>query len=48
MTKVVAIMAHPDDAEFTCGGTFAKWIREGQEVHYIICTSGDKGTYSAT
>ena len=38
MTRILAIMAHPDDAEFTCGGTFAKWIREGKEVHYIVCT----------
>lgn len=44
VTKILAIMAHPDDAEFTCGGTFAKWIGEGNEVHYIVCTSGDKGT----
>ncbi len=42
--RVLAIMAHPDDAEFTCGGTFAKWIRGGKEMHYIVCTSGDKGT----
>lgn len=44
MTRILAIMAHPDDAEFTCGGTFAKWIKEGKEVHYVVCTSGDKGT----
>lgn len=42
--KVMAIMAHPDDAEFTCGGTFAKWIKEGREVQYVVCTSGGKGT----
>ena len=25
-------------------GTLAKWAREGSEVYYVLCTSGDKGT----
>ncbi|MCL5074555.1 MAG: PIG-L family deacetylase [Chloroflexi bacterium] len=41
--KVLVIVAHPDDAEFGCAGTLAKWINEGSEVHYILCSSGDKG-----
>jgi LmbE family N-acetylglucosaminyl deacetylase len=44
LTRVLVIMAHPDDAEFTCAGTVAKWSRAGRQVHYIVCTSGDKGT----
>src|SRR5690242_16264150 len=40
----MVIMAHPDDAEFSCAGTVAKWAREGKEVRYVLCTSGDKGT----
>jgi LmbE family N-acetylglucosaminyl deacetylase len=40
----MVIMAHPDDAEFSCAGTVAKWVREGKEVVYVLCTSGDKGT----
>jgi LmbE family N-acetylglucosaminyl deacetylase len=40
----MVIMAHPDDAEFSCAGTVAKWVREGNEVVYVLCTSGDKGT----
>lgn len=41
---VLVIGAHPDDPEFACGGTSAKWAREGKEIYYVVCTSGDKGT----
>ncbi len=41
--RVMAIYAHPDDAEFTCGGTLAAWTRAGAEVAYVVCTDGDKG-----
>ena len=44
----MVIMAHPDDAEFSCAGTVAKWVREGKEVVYVLCTSGDKGTSDAS
>jgi len=44
LERVLVIMAHPDDAEFTCAGTVAKWSKAGWLVHYIVCTSGDKGT----
>jgi LmbE family N-acetylglucosaminyl deacetylase len=44
LTRVLVVMAHPDDAEFTCAGTMAKWIRAGRRAHYVVCTSGDKGT----
>ncbi|MHB1007427.1 MAG: PIG-L deacetylase family protein [Chloroflexota bacterium] len=40
----MAIVAHPDDAEFTVAGTVAKWAREGTRVVYVICTDGSKGT----
>lgn len=43
-TQILVVAAHPDDAEFTCAGTLAKRIREGCQVHYIVCTSGDKGS----
>ncbi len=42
--RVLVIQAHPDDAEFMCAGTVAKWVREGAEAHYCSITSGDKGT----
>jgi LmbE family N-acetylglucosaminyl deacetylase len=44
LQRVLVVMAHPDDAEFTCAGTLAKWIKAGRQAHYIVCTSGDKGT----
>ncbi|RJQ39326.1 MAG: PIG-L family deacetylase, partial [Nitrospiraceae bacterium] len=42
--RIMVIMAHPDDTEMGCGGTVAKWIKEGHEVRYVVCTNGDKGT----
>jgi len=42
--KVMVIVAHPDDAEFACGGTIARWSREGSEIRYLIWTSGNKGS----
>lgn len=42
--KVMAIMSHPDDIEFTAAGTIAKWASEGQEIIFVLGTSGDKGS----
>ncbi len=42
--KIAVIMAHPDDAEFICAGTVARWSEEGNEVVYVLLTSGDKGS----
>jgi LmbE family N-acetylglucosaminyl deacetylase len=38
--KVVAIGAHPDDMEFGAGGTLAKHLYSGDEVHGVLCTLG--------
>lgn len=46
--KVMVVVAHPDDAEFGCGGTVAKWVKEGREVSYLIVTNGDKGSSDRT
>ncbi len=43
--RAMVVMAHPDDAEFVCGGTVAKWCAEGVEVVYVVVTGGDKGTH---
>jgi len=43
-TKVMVIAAHPDDPEFGCAGTIAKWASEGKEIYYCLVTSGDVGT----
>ena len=42
---VLAIQAHPDDVDFSCGGTVAKFVRDGHEVHYLSATSGNKGSH---
>jgi LmbE family N-acetylglucosaminyl deacetylase len=41
--KILVILAHPDDPEFFCGGSIARWISKGHEVHYALFTRGDKG-----
>lgn len=41
--SAMAIAAHPDDIEFTCVGTLARWARLGTSVVYVLCTSGDVG-----
>jgi LmbE family N-acetylglucosaminyl deacetylase len=46
--KIAVIMAHPDDAEFICAGTIARWAEEGNEVVYVLLTSGDKGSDDPT
>jgi LmbE family N-acetylglucosaminyl deacetylase len=43
--SALAIAAHPDDAEFGCGGTLAKWATAGCSVHHLICTDGSKGSW---
>lgn len=41
--RVLVVLAHPDDPEFFCGGTVARWTAEGREVVYCLLTRGDKG-----
>lgn len=41
--KILVILAHPDDPEFFCGGTIAKWVGEGNLVSYLLLTRGEKG-----
>jgi LmbE family N-acetylglucosaminyl deacetylase len=43
--RALAIAAHPDDVEFNCGGTFAKWSAAGCVVNHLICTDGSKGSW---
>lgn len=45
---ILAIIAHPDDAEFGAGGSIAAWTAAGKSVAYVVCTSGDKGTSDRT
>ena len=43
--RALAVGAHPDDVEFGCGATLAKWAAAGCEVHHLVCTDGSKGTW---
>lgn len=45
---VLSIHAHPDDQEFTIGGTLAKWARLGTEIITVCITSGDAGSNEHT
>jgi N-acetylglucosamine malate deacetylase 1 len=44
MLDILAIMAHPDDAELTCGGTLIMAARQGQRVGIVDLTAGEMGT----
>jgi LmbE family N-acetylglucosaminyl deacetylase len=43
--RVLAVGAHPDDIEFGCGATLAKWADVGAHVTMCVCTDGAKGTW---
>ena len=43
--RALALGAHPDDIEFGCGATLAKWASLGCEVHHVVCTDGSKGSW---
>jgi len=41
---LLAIAAHPDDAELTCGGTLAMAVRQGHRVGILDLVAGETGT----
>ena len=41
--SAMAIVAHPDDIEFSCAGTLARWAKAGARISLVLCTSGDVG-----
>ena len=43
--RALAVGAHPDDVEFGCGATLARWAEAGCEVALVVCTDGSKGTW---
>ena len=43
----LAIVAHPDDAEFHCGATLAKWAAHGCTLNHLVLTDGSKGSWDA-
>lgn len=46
--NILVILAHPDDPEFFCGATLAKWARQGHHITYQLITCGDKGFNEST
>ena len=46
--RAMVIFAHPDDAEIGSGGVVAKWVAQGCEVTYVLCTNGAAGTADRT
>ena len=43
--RALAVAAHPDDVEFGCGGTLAKWAAGGTTITHLVCTDGSKGSW---
>lgn len=43
----LAVVAHPDDAEFHCGATLAKWAANGCMINHLVLTDGSKGAWDA-
>ena len=42
--RVLVVVAHPDDIEFGCAGTVARWVQEGAHVTYALVTNGAAGS----
>jgi len=38
--KILIVAAHPDDEILGCGGSMAKWVKDGHEVHVLILAEG--------
>ena len=43
--RVLAVGAHPDDLEILCGGTLARYARDGHDVVMCHATTGDMGSF---
>lgn len=44
--RIICFGAHPDDAEYKCGGTAAKWAKLGHAVKLVSVTNGDIGHWN--
>jgi LmbE family N-acetylglucosaminyl deacetylase len=42
--RILGVFAHPDDSEFSCGGSAAFWADQGAHITYVIITNGAAGT----
>jgi len=43
-SRALAVYAHPDDPEISCGATLARWAAAGSQVHVLVLTRGEKGS----
>jgi LmbE family N-acetylglucosaminyl deacetylase len=41
--NILVVLAHPDDPDFFCGATLARWAGMGHQIRYCLLTRGDKG-----
>lgn len=48
LMNILAIGAHPDDCEWACGGTAARWAAAGHRVKFVSLTNGDLGHWKTT
>jgi len=46
INKVLVLAPHTDDGEFGCGGTIARLITEGVEVHYLAFSACEQSVLS--
>ena len=44
--RIIVFRAHPDDAEYKCGGTAVLWARLGHHVKLVSVTNGDIGHWA--
>ena len=48
LRRILCISAHPDDNEFSIGGTVARWAREKRDVIFCLVTTGGAGVNEHT
>jgi LmbE family N-acetylglucosaminyl deacetylase len=44
-TRLMAVLAHPDDESLGMGGTLARYASEGVDIFLLTATRGDSGRY---
>lgn len=46
--RILVIGAHPDDLELACGGSLARFVDNGHEVHALVMSQGAQGGHKET
>lgn len=46
--RALVVGAHPDDIDFGCVGTVARWVDAGVDVTYLLATRGEEGGFDET